>query len=157
MMRVLLVGNSGAGKSTFARALAQEHALAHLDLDTIVWEPGQVAVARPAAAVRADLAAFIGAHPRWVAEGCYGDVIELALPHCSELVFLNPGRERCLAHCRARPWEPHKYASPAEQDRMLPFLLDWVAAYYERDGAMSYGAHRRIFDAFTGPKRELTM
>lgn len=156
MMRVLVFGNSGAGKSTFARALAQAHALAHLDLDTIVWEPGQIAVARPAAAVGADLDAFIAAHPRCVAEGCYGDVIEMALPHCSELVFLNPGREQCLAHCRARPWEPHKYASAAEQDRMLPFLLDWVAAYYERAGAMSYEAHRRIFDAFTGPKRELT-
>ena len=37
---------------------------------------------------------------------------------------------------------------------MLPFLLDWVAQYYERDDAMSYAAHRRIFDAFAGSKRE---
>ncbi|MEC5162879.1 MULTISPECIES: hypothetical protein [unclassified Janthinobacterium] len=44
-MRVLVLGNSGSGKSHFARALAASHALAHLDLDTIVWQP---AVARAA-------------------------------------------------------------------------------------------------------------
>ena len=33
---------------------------------------------------------------------------------------------------------------------------DEVLGYYERDDAWSYAAHRRIFDAFTGAKRELT-
>ena len=47
--------------------------------------------------------------------------------------IVEPGREQCLANCRARPWEPHKYASKAQQDEKLAFLLDWVAAYYERD------------------------
>jgi adenylate kinase family enzyme len=154
-MRVLIVGNSGAGKSWQARAFAQEHGLAHLDLDTIYWEAGQVAVARPMADVLRDLRAFMDAHPAWVAEGCYGDVVEAALPFCTELVFMNPGREQCLANCRARPWEPHKYASKEQQDSMLPFLLDWVAQYYERDDPMSYAAHRRLFDAFGGAKREL--
>jgi len=155
-VRILVFGNSGSGKSWYARALAQEHGLAHLDLDTIVWEPGQIAVPRPAEEVKADLLAFFAANPRWVAEGCYGDLVELALPYCSELVFMNPGRERCLANNRQRPWEPHKYESKEKQDSMLPSLLDWVAQYYERADAMSYAVHRRIFDAFAGPKRELT-
>ena len=38
MMRVLVFGNSGSGKSTFARALADlGSGLAHLDLDSVVW------------------------------------------------------------------------------------------------------------------------
>jgi hypothetical protein len=37
---------------------------------------------------------------------------------------------------------------------MLGKLQEWTAAYYERDDAWSYRAHRAIFDAFTGPKVE---
>jgi adenylate kinase family enzyme len=154
-MKVLVFGNSGSGKSWHARALAQQHGLVHLDLDTIYWEPGKVAVARPLDDVRRDLEHFAATHERWVAEGCYGDLVEMALPFCTELRFLNPGKEKCLQHCRLRPWEPHKYASKEQQDSMLPFLLDWVAAYYERDDAMSYRAHRRIFEGYGGAKREL--
>ena len=43
-MRLLVFGNSGSGKSTYARTLADRESLPHLDLDSIVWEPNQVAV-----------------------------------------------------------------------------------------------------------------
>lgn len=156
-MRLLLLGNSGSGKSTLAQALAARHGLAHLDLDTIVWEPGQVAVERPRGAVHASLDAFVAAHPRWVVEGCYGELAEAIAPACTALVFLDPGLETCLAHNRRRPWEPHKYASAAEQDAMLGALQDWVAGYYTREDAWSHAAHRRLFDRFEGRKLHLTM
>lgn len=154
-MRVLIVGNSGSGKSWTARARAQQHQLAHLDLDTIYFVPGLIAVARPMAQVLADLRAFIEANPAWVAEGCYGDVIEAALPFCSELLFMNPGRDACLANNGKRPWEPHKYASKEQQDSMLPYLLDWVGKYDQRGDNCSYAFHRRLFDSFAGAKREI--
>jgi adenylate kinase family enzyme len=154
-MRVLIMGNSGSGKSWRARELAARHGLVHLDLDTIVWEPGQIAVPRAPEQVRADLLAFVTGHETWVAEGCYGDLVQAALPYCSELVFMNPGREVCLDNNRRRPWEPHKYESMAAQQSKLDFLLAWVAGYYERDDAMSYACHRRVFDAHAGSKREV--
>ncbi|MES2901954.1 MAG: shikimate kinase [Pseudomonadota bacterium] len=154
-MRVLILGNSGSGKSWRARELAQRHGLAHLDLDTIYFVPGKIAVVRPIDDVLADLRAFIQAHEAWVAEGCYGDVIEAALPSCSELLFMNPGKEVCMANNEKRPWEPHKYASKEQQDSMLPFLLDWVGKYYERADNCSYEYHRRVFDGFSGAKCEI--
>lgn len=153
-MRILVFGNSGYGKSTLVRKLAREHALAHLDLDSIVWEPGQVAVQRSPAAIAAALEAFLSDNARWVVEGCYGELIQLTANHCTELVFLNPGREACLANNLRRPWEPHKYESPEAQDAMLENLQAWVASYYERDDPWSYRAHRAIFDAFVGHKSE---
>lgn len=153
-MRVLVFGNSGSGKSSLAKHLAQEHGLAHLDLDSIVWEPGKIAVQRAPGAIAVSLESFLAAHDRWVIEGCYGEIVETASHHCTELVFLNPGRETCLEHNRRRPWEPHKYASKQEQDAMLENLQAWVAGYYERQDQWSYHAHRKIFDAFTGCKSE---
>jgi hypothetical protein len=37
---------------------------------------------------------------------------------------------------------------------MLSKLQEWVAGYYQREDPWSYGAHREIFDSFTGPKVE---
>lgn len=153
-MRVLIFGNSGSGKSTLAKQWAGAHGLAHLDLDSIVWEPGQVAVQRSPADIAASLQAFLAACDGWVVEGCYGELIRQAAGHCTEMVFLNPGLAICLEHNRSRPWEPHKYASPEAQDAMLANLQAWVEGYYERDDQWSYRAHRVIFDAFTGPKSE---
>ncbi len=153
-MKVLVFGNSGSGKSTYARALADRHGLVHLDLDTIVWQPGQLAVQRPADKIAASLQAFIAANPRWVVEGCYGELVEMAVGQCSELVFLNPGVETCLANNARRPWEPHKYASPEQQATLLDNLQRWVADYYRRDDAWSFRRHRQIFDAYAGEKAE---
>ncbi len=153
-MKLLIFGNSGSGKSTLAKQMAEQHGLTHLDLDSIVWEPGKVAVQRPADAVAASLATFLSEHDHWVIEGCYSELVQAASGHCTELVFLNPGLETCLEHNRLRPWEPHKYASKDAQDEMLENLQAWVAGYYERQDQWSYHAHREIFDSFAGRKSE---
>jgi len=155
-VRLVVIGNSGSGKSTFARRAAAEHDLVYLELDTIVWEGHGAPVERPREVARAQLAAFVAQHERWVIEGCDGDLAEAALPACTELVFMNPGVDACVANNRRRPWEPHKYDSAADQARMLPALLAWVESYYMRDDVRSYAYHRRVFDAFGGAKRELS-
>jgi adenylate kinase family enzyme len=156
MQRIVIFGNSGAGKSTLARQLAREHGLAHLDLDTFARQPGTPPRRRPLTESAADLRAFTALHPSWVVEGCYSDLLELALPECTELVFLNPGVEACLAHCRARERrEPLEYASKAEQDANLGLPLDWVRDYETRDDGFSLRSHRRLYDNFAGLKREL--
>ena len=156
MPRIVIIGNSGSGKSTLARQLSNNGKTATLDLDTIVWEPGKIAVPRTAEAAHADLEAFCTTHTDRIAEGCYGALAEYTLRWTPELIFVNPGEAACVANCRARPWEPHKYASKAEQDSKLEFLLTWVSAYYTRDDDMSLARHRAIFDTYTGPKREIT-
>jgi adenylate kinase family enzyme len=155
-VRIVIVGNSGSGKSTLARRLVREHGLAHLDLDTLAWLPTTPPARAPLADSLATLAAFTAAHERWVIEGCYADLVEPAAAASTELVFLNPGIEACIANCRARPWEPHKYPSKEAQDANLAMLLDWVRAYETRTDELSLAAHRALFDRFTGAKRELT-
>lgn len=152
--RILLFGNSGSGKTTLARALVREHGLAHLDLDSLAWDaPG---VRKPPAESAAAIRAFLEAHPAWVVEGCYGDLLEVVVPFCGELRFLNPGVEACVANCRARPWEPGKYPTKEAQDAMLEFLLRWVRDYETRADEYSLARHREIFERFGGPKREIT-
>jgi adenylate kinase family enzyme len=155
-MRVVVMGNSGAGKSTLAARLARTHAIAHLDLDTLAWLPEPPPRRAPLDDSLAKLAAFTATHDGWVIEGCYADLLAAAAERCTLLVFVNPGTEACIANCRARPWEPHKYPSREAQDANLDMLIGWVRDYETRDDEFSLRRHRAVFDAFSGDKRELT-
>ena len=154
-MRILVFGNSGSGKSTFARRLATTYGFNALDLDHVVWSRKEFAKFRPDEEIIHELDAFVAANLSWVVEGCYGRWMERLLPYCTEIVFLNPSEATCLAHCRARPWESEKYPTKEEQDARLPLLLDWVRGYYSRTDDMSLAIHRRLFDSFRGVKREI--
>jgi hypothetical protein len=152
-MRIVILGNAGSGKSTLAKSLARTQGMPMLDLDTLVWEPDLVAVQRPDELVFSDLAQFCRESDDWVIDGCYGDLVESVLRHRPLLIFLEPGQAVCVANCRTRPWEPHKYRSKQEQDDHLEDLLGWVRSYYDLDGSMSLAGHRAVFDAYAGPKR----
>lgn len=95
-------------------------------------------------------------HERWVLEGCYSDLLAFALPHCTRMIFLNPGVDVCIANCRSRPWEPHKYDTPQEQEANLTGLIEWVQEYETRDDVFSLRSHRELFEAFDGEKVEHT-
>lgn len=137
-----------------ARALCGEHGIVHLDLDHVAWAaPG---VRKPLAESGRAIRGWVDDHPAWVMEGSYADLLEIAIPFCTELRFLNPGVEVCVANCRARPWEPEKYASKEAQDQMLDFLLSWVREYETRRDEYSLSRHREIYERFTGPKLEIT-
>jgi len=157
MPRVVIFGNSGSGKSTLASAKANMLSCSHLDLDSVAWQSGPSIPTRRSLADSEELIApFLAENSNWVIEGCYADLLELVIPHCTEIVFLNPGIAVCISNCRNRPWEPHKYASAADQDANLDMLLTWVEQYTQRTDEFSLQAHRRIFDSFAGAKREYT-
>lgn len=149
--RILILGNSGSGKTTLARHLAQPGQTV-LSLDAVTWNDDQTR--RPLADTLAALDAFRADHPAWIIEGCYADVMEALAPYAEEMIFLNPGVEVCLAHADARPWEPDKWATPAEQDAFLRELREWIATYPTREDEFGLAAHRRVFEAFSGAKRE---
>lgn len=153
-LKVVIIGNSSAGKSTVARGLEERYGLAHLDLDAIAWEAE--AVRRPLAESAARLREFCDAHDDWAVEGCYAELAAAALGSEVELWWVDPGTEVCLRNARARPWEPHKYPSREAQDANLEMLEGWIADYESRDGELSRSAHAELFEGYPGPKRRVS-
>ena len=153
-MKLILLGNAGAGKSTMARRIIGDEPIPRLSLDEIAWDDGPKR--KPLEVSLRMLHAFIQSNEQWIVEGCYSDLIQAALPYCTELRFLNPGIEVCVAHCHRRPWEPEKYPSKEAQDEKLDFLLDWVREYESRADEYSLARHRELFEGFRGPKVELS-
>ena len=88
-MRVVVVGTSGAGKSTFAVELAQATGSPHIELDALYWGPGWTAVPHEQFEARVR-AATDGEH--WVADGNYTSVRDLLWGRATHIVWLNYGR-----------------------------------------------------------------
>jgi adenylate kinase family enzyme len=154
--RVAIIGNSGSGKTTLARQLGESKEAAVLDLDTVAWQPGKIAVARSVTAAREDVRGFCTSNDAWVIEGCYTSLVAAGLEFRPHLLVLDPGKDRCVSNCRARPWEPHKYPSKEAQDDKLSYLLQWIRGYYSRGDDLSLMAHKRLFERYAGPKTWLS-
>jgi len=102
-MRIILLGNAGAGKSTMARRLIGSRNIPRLSLDDIAWNAG--AERKPLEESLRELHRFLDKNDHWIIGGCYSGLVEAGLPFCTELRFLNPGVEVCVEHCKRRPWD----------------------------------------------------
>ncbi len=107
---------------------------------------------RPISESWSEITTFMEEHAAWVIEGCYADLLERVMPHCSEVIFLNLPTELCLANARKRPWEPHKYSSKKAQDENLEMLLEWITQYDVRQDEFSRTAHEALFQQYEGPR-----
>ncbi|PCI76833.1 MAG: shikimate kinase [SAR86 cluster bacterium] len=151
MRKILLFGNSGSGKSTLASRLASA-TMAHLDLDSLAWLPSQPPQRMPLTDSKVLIDEFTMGNESWVIEGCYTDLLEILAKRATEVVFLNLPVEQCVQNAKARPWEPHKYASKAAQDENLEMLLGWITQYGHRDDVFSLAAHTSFYESFSGTK-----
>lgn len=160
MKKILIFGNSGSGKSTLALRLSEREGLAHLDLDTLAWEPTTEPTTAPTTAPtrrtlalsEAEITAFIRGNDNWVVEGCYGDLLVLLLEEATQVIFLDLPVTECIANTQNRPWEPHKYSSKAAQDANLGMLINWIKDYESRQDVFSRQAHESLYQEFQREK-----
>jgi adenylate kinase family enzyme len=153
-MKVIILGNAGAGKSTLAKKLKAKHYAARLSLDEVAFHGGTER--RPLQDTIDDVKRWISEKDSWIIEGCYADILEHLLAYCDELIFLNPGVDVCVAHCRSRAWEPEKFRTRQEQDENLVRLIQWVRSYQERPDDYGLSRHRALYASFHGKKSEFT-
>lgn len=156
MKKILIFGNSGSGKSTLAKRLCDAQKLSHLDLDLLAWQPTTPPTRRPLDESKAGIIEFINTNKAWVIEGCYADLLELAMPFANEIIYLNLPIEACINNAKSRPWEPHKYQSKAAQDANLTMLIDWIEQYSSRQDTFSERAHHKLFEQYSGKKKIVT-
>jgi adenylate kinase family enzyme len=100
MQRVVIIGNSGGGKSTLARRLGARLTLPVVHLDRLYYQPGwrpgdpEVFRARVAEALSGD---------RWIVDGNFLSVAgELFLPRADAILWLRQPRWLCLARAARR-------------------------------------------------------
>ncbi|MGI9437714.1 MAG: hypothetical protein ACR2Q4_23280 [Geminicoccaceae bacterium] len=86
LSRVVVIGTSCSGKTTFARELAAHLDAPHFELDALHWLPGWVA--REPLDFRSLIAEQVDGHA-WVTEGNYKAVRHLIFERASAIIWLN--------------------------------------------------------------------
>ena len=86
--RTVVIGNSGSGKSTLAEAIANLAYIPAIDLDLLHWEEGSYGLKRSEDVAR-KMVRDISDQPRWIIEGVFGWLTDVALPKASGLIWLD--------------------------------------------------------------------
>jgi adenylate kinase family enzyme len=126
MRRVLVIGISGAGKSTFSRALAARTGLPLIHLDKEFWRPGWTETPRPEWRARV---AELAAGERWVMEGNYAGTFDLRLPRADAVLWFDYPAPRCLVRVLRRIGASYGQVR-ADMGAGCPERIDWEFLRY---------------------------
>jgi adenylate kinase family enzyme len=155
MDRIIIIGNSGSGKSHLGQRLSDQFGHPLIHLDELFWEPGSFSVKRPKALVFADVARLAQGE-RWVVEGVFGELAQEFCPRAHHLIWLDLDWATCEQSLLQRGSQSATQQDPQAAEASFERLLAWAAAYPHRDGPRSQRGHRLIFEQFQGGKTRLT-
>jgi len=93
MQRVLVLGSSGSGKSTFARQLGKILDIEVIHLDSYFWNPYWI---ETSADLWEQKLTHLLEKESWVMDGNYTSSLERRLAYADTVIFLDLSRARCF-------------------------------------------------------------
>ena len=141
--KILVLGCSGSGKSTFALKLREKTGLPLTHLDNVWWRPDRTHISREAFDRR--LAELLR-EDRWILDGDYSRTYEPRIRACDTVIFLDYGEDVAMAGIVGRvgqdrpdmPWtegtlDPELVALVREYEtKNRPMLLALLEKYPEK-------------------------
>ncbi len=93
MKRIMIIGCGGAGKSTLARQLGEKLDIPVVHLDKLYWRPGWEHVSEE----EFDRQLLEQLHrDAWILDGNFNRTMDLRLPYCDTILYLDYSRLTCL-------------------------------------------------------------
>lgn len=125
MKKVIVIGSSGAGKSTFARKLRDQSGLPLYYLDMLWHKPDQTTVSKEAFDVQLRKILSLD---RWIIDGNYQRTLEVRLNACDTVFLLDFPLEVCLSGVAARIGQARE-DMPWVETEFDPDFRQWIIAF----------------------------
>ncbi|MFH2047464.1 MAG: AAA family ATPase [Pseudomonadota bacterium] len=151
MNKIIIIGNSGSGKTWLGKKLASVLGISHISLDNIFWEPGGYNRKRDDFDVEADIKR-IQSYESWIAEGVFGHLIEPLTVFADTLIYINLPWCECKNNLLNRGSESSMQLDPRKAEENFQSLFEWASAYETRDSKASKRYHSFLFESFSGQK-----
>jgi adenylate kinase family enzyme len=91
--RIIILGCSGSGKSTFAKKLHEYTALPLIHLDNIWWNKDRTHISREEFDCQLKL---LLQGDEWIIDGDYSRTYEVRIQACDTIIFLDYNEEECM-------------------------------------------------------------
>jgi adenylate kinase family enzyme len=155
LMRTVIIGNSGSGKSRLARLLSEFYSLPIIHLDRLFWMPGGFNEKRSKDEVSREME-LKQKDNSWIVEGVFGELAELFLPRAQMLVYLDMDWATCQSGLKSRGSESSRQIDPIKAEENFIKLLLWAEQYWTRTDLRSHAGHLRLLSDFRGNKLKFT-
>lgn len=93
MYKIIIVGCPGAGKSTFARILAEKTGIPLYYLDALYWKEDWTHISRAHLRLKQKK---IMKNDRWIIDGNFMSTMEMRIKRCDLVIFLDYETDVCL-------------------------------------------------------------
>ncbi len=145
MLKVIVIGSPGAGKSVFARKLRDKINLPLYYLDMLWHKSDKTNISREEFDVQLD---EIIKKDRWIIDGNYQRTLEIRLKECDTVFLLDFPLEICLLGAESRigrkredlPWIENEFDEEFKQwiidfpKKQLPQIYELLEKYKKRQG-----------------------
>ena len=141
MKRVIVIGCPGAGKSTFARKLAENTRLPLYYLDMIWHRADRTVIGREEFDRQLDKLVI---EDEWIIDGNYARTLPKRLAHCDTVFFFDLPLEVCIEGAKSRLGK-ERVDMPWVDNEIDPEFLQWIIDF-PRDVVPEIEHHLRDFD-----------
>ncbi|MEN6543497.1 topology modulation protein [Parvibaculum sp.] len=151
MKRILVIGCSGGGKSTLARALGAQLDLPVIHLDQIWWTPGWVELGDEQFLPKLDEAL---AGERWIIDGNYTKTFDRRMPCADTIIWVDQPRGVCFRRALWRAvtqfGRAREDVAPGCPERIDPEFFRYVWTFKEKhdakieDAIAKHGVHAAL-------------
>ena len=153
-VRILIIGNSGSGKTWLGQKLAEKGKVPLFHMDKIRWDQSGHEIRRSAVDITKDLN-HIKKQEQWILEGVFGQMAEECLPFATSLIWLDLPWEDCKNNLLSRGPQFEEHLNPQARDKALEKLIAWAAEHDTREDANSWGFFSKLYTACTHRKIHL--
>jgi adenylate kinase family enzyme len=150
--RILIIGNSGSGKSWLSGTLSLYLGIDQTSLDNMNWEPGGFFKEKDEFLVQAELEE-LSRKSSWIIEGVYGNLAEIVLPRATHFFWLDLDSEFCVASVKSRGFD---HIEMLDSEVKIDGYLNHVKSYFTNSGPMSRDFHKFLFQKQISNKLKFT-
>ncbi len=130
MKKVLVIGSSGAGKSTFSKKLGEKTGLKVIHLDKIYWQPNWTEPEKDE--WKSTLEKVMRENEAWIMDGNFSGTLDVRVPVCDTVIFLEMPPAVCIYRVLKRVALSYNKTRPDMADGCRE-QFDWEFLKWIRD------------------------